>query len=103
MDLLTSIGVAALSLLAVGWLYVCFQPPGPRRAVVEWLAASALYGALLCLFISLVQRALEADNRFAAYAFGFLVAFFSGGLLVSLAKALGELRGRTDSGPSAAS
>jgi hypothetical protein len=102
MELLPSIGMGAVAVLVLGWLTVCFQPAGPRRASIEWLAAAALYLALLCLFVSLVLRALEADNRFAAYAFGFLVAFFGAGLAVSLSRTLSQLRGRTASGSSAA-
>jgi len=102
MDLLTLIGVGAVAILVVGWLIVSFQPAGPRRASVEWLAAAALYTALLCLFVSLTTRALEADNRFAAYAFGFLVAFFGAGLCVSLVRTISQLRGRTRSESSAA-
>ena len=57
-----AIGYTGLGVLVVGWLVVSFSPPGPRRAVVEWLAACGMYVALLSLFVNLLGRALEADK-----------------------------------------
>jgi len=95
---LTIIGVCSLAVLIAGWLFVSFTAPGRTRTVVEWLAASAIYGALLTFFIHLVR---EADNTVALVAFGFLCALFAGGLLVSLYHTLGSFRGGGDSGTSA--
>jgi drug/metabolite transporter (DMT)-like permease len=94
MDPLLVIALAALGVLVVGWLFVSFSPPGHRRELVEWSSAIALYAALLCLFISLVRRALSEDSTVALIAFGFLCAFFSGGLVLSLVKTVGHWRRR---------
>jgi cytochrome bd-type quinol oxidase subunit 2 len=98
---LTIIGVCALAVLIAGWLFVSFTAPGRTRTVVEWLAASAMYGVLLTLFVHLVRNAIEADNTFALVAFGFLCALFAGGLLVSLYHTVASSRGGGDSGTSA--
>ena len=44
------IGWGAAAVLVVGWLVVSFSEPGRRRAVIEWLSASAMYLALTMLF-----------------------------------------------------
>ena len=66
------------------WLLVSFSEPGPRRDVLEWLGATAMYVALLALFLNLVSTAREAGNVLALVAFGFLAVLFGIGLVVSL-------------------
>ena len=80
-----------------------FARPGQSRSVVAWVAASALYVALLSLFVNLLLRAREADSTLGMVAFGFLVAFFTAGLATSLWKTVGQVRGDGGSGPGATS
>ena len=87
------IGWGAVAVLVVGWLVVSFTAPGPRRAVIEWLSASAMYLALSMLFWNLILRAWESGNHFALVAFGFLGLMFGVGLCVSLYHTLRALRG----------
>ena len=87
------IGWAAVALLVMGWLIVSFSEPGPRRAVVEWLSACAMYLALSMLFWSLILRSWESGSHFALVAFGFLGLMFGTGLCVSLYHTLRVLRG----------
>lgn len=93
MSPLAVVGYAAVAALVVGWLAVSFSAPGPRRETLEWLSATALYVALLCLFVNLGLRARAADSTAAFYAFVFLCLFFGGGLLVSAYNAVRSLRG----------
>lgn len=72
------------SMVFVGWLICTFSTPSPKRAIVEWLSATAMYLGLVTLFISLTMRAQASDNTFALVAFGFLCVMFGGGMLVSL-------------------
>ncbi len=72
------------AIVFVGWLICTFAAPGPKRAIVEWLSATAMYLGLVTLFISLAMKAQASDNVFALVAFGFLCVLFGGGLLVSL-------------------
>lgn len=87
------IGFGAVALLVVGWLTVSFSAPGPRRTVIEWLSTTAMYVALLTLFVHLTRNALAADNGFAVGAFGFLCVLFGGGLVVSIYRTIAALRG----------
>ena len=95
------IGFGAVALLVIGWLTVSFSQPSPRRAVIEWFSADAMYVALLTLFVHLTRNALAADNVFAAGAFGFLCVLFGGGLLVSAYRTFAALRGVGGAGVSA--
>ena len=81
---LFEIGMSAVAVLVVGWLVVSFSPPGPRRAVVEWIAAMAMYVALVSLFVNLSLEALEKDSTVGLVAFGFLTFLFGSGFLVSV-------------------
>jgi hypothetical protein len=92
------IGWGAVAVLVVGWLLVSFSAPSQRRAIVEWLAATAMYVALSMLFTSLVLRAWESGNHFALAAFGFLLLVFASGLCVSCYNMLRSLRGGSDKG-----
>ncbi|MFQ5415502.1 MAG: hypothetical protein ACE5FL_00490 [Myxococcota bacterium] len=95
------IGIAALAVLVVGWLVVSFSEPSPRRAVIEWLAATAMYTVLLMLFVHMVRRAIENDSTVALVAFGFLCFLFGGGLLVAAYRTIAAIRGDGESGSSA--
>jgi hypothetical protein len=75
------VGFGALGLLIVLWLVISFSQPGPRRDVLEWLAATCLFLALAMLFLNLV---LEAESISARVAFGFLEFIFAAGSIVSL-------------------
>ena len=81
------------------WLLVSFSEPGPRRDVLEWLGATAMYVALLMLFLNLCQAARESDNTLALLAFGFLVLVFGIGLVVSLVNTVrsGRVQGKSQS------
>jgi hypothetical protein len=92
------IGWAAAAVLVVGWLVVSFSEEGRRRAVIEWLSASAMYLALTMLFTNLISRAWQNGNHFALAAFGFLGVIFAAGLCVSLFNMLRTARGYTESG-----
>jgi uncharacterized membrane protein len=96
------IGWGAVAVLVVGWLVVSFTAPGPRRAVIEWLSASAMYLALSMLFWNLILRALESGNHFALVAFGFLGLMFGMGLCVALFNTLRALRGGAQSAEASA-
>ncbi len=84
MSWIPMVGYGALGLLVLGWLSVSFMAPGARRAIVEWGSATAMFAALLSLFVNLLARALESGNGVAVAAFGFLCALFGCGLIVSL-------------------
>ena len=96
------IGWGAAAVLVVGWLVVSFSAPGPRRAVIEWLSASAMYLALSMLFWNLILRAWESGNHFALVAFGFLGLMFGMGLCVALFNTLRALRGGAGSAEASA-
>jgi hypothetical protein len=95
------VGLGALGILVVGWLAVSFRQPGPRRVPLEWISATAMFLALAALFAHLVEGALEAESRLRLFAFGFLLALFAAGFLVSSAQTLLALRGERKAGPSA--
>jgi fucose 4-O-acetylase-like acetyltransferase len=94
-------GYTAVGVLVAGWLFVSFGRPGQTRSLVAWLGASALYVALLSLFVNLLMRARESDSTVGLVAFGFLVAFFTAGLVMSLWKTVAQARGAGGAGPSA--
>jgi len=87
------------SIVGAGWLICSFSDPSPRRAILEWFCASAMYVGLLSLFVMLLQRARESDNTFALVAFGFLCVMFGGGLLVSLWHTISSMGGPKQTGP----
>jgi hypothetical protein len=76
--------IGAGAIVFVGWLIASFTPPSPRRAIVEWVAADAMYVGLLGLFAFLCLRAQASGNTVALVAFGFLAVLFAGGLLTAL-------------------
>ena len=71
------------SVLVIGWLVISFTPPSRNRTIVEWLSATAMYAAILAIFVSLMLRAHASGHVFAAWAIGLLCVLFGGGLLVS--------------------
>jgi hypothetical protein len=81
------------SILVIGWLVISFTPPSRNRTVVEWLSATAMYTAILTIFVSLTLRAHAAGYVFAAWAIGLICVLFGGGLLVSAWKTLSALGG----------
>ena len=87
------VGYAGLGLLVIAWLVVSFTGESQRRTIVEWLGTCGMYLALLCLFAGLSQRAQQDGSTAALAAFGFLVALFGSGLVVSLVQTLLALRG----------
>lgn len=101
MSTIAVIGYTAVGLVVAGWLFVSFGKPGRTRTGVAWAGTSALYVALLSLFTHLLTRALDQDSTLGTVAFGFLVAFFASGLLVSLWRLFGVLRGGGEAGSSA--
>jgi hypothetical protein len=96
------IGWGAVAVLVVGWLVVSFSGPGPRRAIIEWVSATAMYLALCMLFSNLILRAWNGGNHFALVAFGFLGLMFGMGLCVSLYNTLRVVRGGGPSGEASA-
>jgi hypothetical protein len=86
------VGYAGVALLIVAWLVVSFSAPSPRRAIVEWFGACGLYLALVSFFTHLSLRAQASGSTAALVAFGFLLALFGSGLVVSLVQALLALR-----------
>lgn len=95
------IGFGAVGVLVVGWLTVSFSAPGPRRSVIEWLSATAMYVALLTLFVHLTRNALTEDKTALVGAFGFLCVLFGGGLLVAIYRTVAALRGKESTATSA--
>jgi hypothetical protein len=87
------IWIAAGSVLVIGWLVVSFTPPSRNRTIVEWLSATAMYAAILAIFVSLMLRAHASGHVFAAWAIGLLCVLFGGGLLVSAWKTVTALGG----------
>jgi hypothetical protein len=77
------IWIASGGVLVIGWLVISFTPPSRNRTVVEWLSATAMYAAILAIFVSLMLRAHASGHVFAAWAVGLLCVLFGGGLLVS--------------------
>ena len=89
------IAVGAAAVVAIAWLAVSFLNPSAQRRKIEWLGATALYVALLSLFVNLVLRSIATDNEAGMIAFGFLTGMFSIGLVISSIKTFAALRGRS--------
>lgn len=82
------------STLVIGWLVVSFSPPSRNRTIIEWLSATAMYAAILTIFVSFALRAHAAGHVFAVWAIGLLCTLFGGGLLVSAWKIVAALGGK---------
>jgi hypothetical protein len=92
--LLKIVGFSALAVVVVGWLAVSFLAPAARsRDLVARLATLALYVALACLFTNLAQNAWARGQTALLIPFGFLWVVFLAGVVVSLWKWVGALRG----------
>jgi len=85
--------IVAGGVLVIGWLVVSLTPPSRNRTIVEWLSATAMYAAILAIFVSLMLRAHASGYVFAAWAIGLLCVLFGGGLLVSAWKTVTALGG----------
>ena len=101
MSAVAAIGWCAAVILVALWLVVSFMPQGRRREIVEWIAATSMYMALLMLFTSLVQDAHADDSELRLVAFGFLWVVFAGGLVVSTVNTVRSLVGASKGPPSA--
>ena len=99
--MIAAIGWAAAALLVALWLVVSFMGQGRRREIVEWVAATAMYVALLTLFTSLVRDAHADDSELRLVAFGFLWVVFAGGLVVSAVNTVRSLLGASKGAVSA--
>jgi len=87
------IAIGAVAVVAIGWLAVSFLGPTVQRRKIEWIAATALYVALLSFFINLVRRSIASGNEAGIIAFGFLAGMFTIGLVIASLKTLAALRG----------
>jgi hypothetical protein len=85
------IWIVSGSVLVTGWLVVSFAPPGRNRTIVEWLSTTAMYAAILTIFVSLAMRAHASGHVFAVWAIGLICVLFGGGMLVSVWKTLTAL------------
>jgi len=56
------------SILVIGWLVVSFTPPSRNRTVIERLSATAMYAAILTIFVSLMLHLHAAGYVFGASA-----------------------------------
>ena len=88
------IWIASGSVLVIGWLVVSFAPPSQNRTVIEWLSATAMYVAILTIFVSLALRAHASGHAFVVWAIGLLCVLFGGGLLVSAWKTVMAMGGK---------
>jgi hypothetical protein len=95
------IWIASGSVLVIGWLVVSFTPPSRNRTVIEWLSATAMYAAILTIFISLALRAHASGHVFAVWAIALLCVLFGGGLLVSAWKTVAAFGGEKNAQRSA--
>lgn len=98
MHILTVVALAALAVLVVAWLAVSLLAPSPRRRAIEWLAATALYVALLAFFGRQLYEAIAGEAWIRTFAFGFLVAVFGIGFGISTARTIRALAGRAGDG-----
>jgi hypothetical protein len=87
------IWIVSGSVLVIGWLVVSFTPPSRNRTLIEWLSTTAMYAAILTIFVSLALRAHASGHVFGAWAIGLLCVLFGGGLLVSAWKTVTTLGG----------
>jgi hypothetical protein len=90
---LALVGIVSVAVLVVAWLVVSFAAPGRTQSRVAWIAATAMYVALWCLFASLTRDAWREDRTLPLFAFGFLLVVFTGGLGISLFRTAQAFRG----------
>lgn len=101
MELTTIVAAAAACTLVAGWLFVSFSEPSPRREIIEWVSATALYVVLLSLFVRFALRARADDSTAVFGLFVALIVFFGGGLVMSTINTLQSIRGGQKSTDSA--
>jgi hypothetical protein len=92
-EILKIVGWSAVGALVLGWLAVSFMAEGRARSLTARLGSFFLYLALACLFTALAQDAWAEGRTALLIPFGFLWLVFLAGLVVSLVKWIGELRG----------
>jgi hypothetical protein len=85
---LSLLGYSGVAVVVLAWLVVSFTAPSRMRSIVEWVGACGLYLALVSLFTHLALRAQASGSTAALVGFGFLLALFSSGLVVSLVQTL---------------
>jgi hypothetical protein len=90
---LTPIGWGAVGLVFALWLAIAFAAPGKTRELMESVAATALFVALLALFSNLVHDALRDERRIRMIAFGALWSVFTCSTLLSLVLTVQQARG----------
>jgi hypothetical protein len=100
LEILKTVGYSAVGVLVALWLAVSFMAPGRTRSLTARAAAAALYVALACLFVHLVQTNWEKGRMVLVVPFGFLLAVFVAGLVLTIVKWTREVSG---AGPSAES
>ncbi len=81
---LSLVGYTGVAVVVLAWLVVSFTSPSRTRSIIEWVGACGLYLALVSLFTHLALRAQASGSTAALVGFGFLLALFSSGLVVSL-------------------
>jgi len=96
------VGWSAVALLVACWWTAAFAAPGRLRDRAAWIGASALYVALLCLFVSLFLRALANESRAGTFGFGFGIVFFGCGLGLASVRTLRALAGKPGKGTESA-
>jgi hypothetical protein len=79
------------SVLATGWLIVSFTSPSRNRTIIEWMSTTAMFVAILTIFVKLTLSAHDSGHVFAMWAIGVLCLLFGGGLLVSTWKTVAAL------------
>jgi hypothetical protein len=100
-EILKGVGWSAVGALVVGWLAVSFMAPGRTRNLSARAAAGAMYVALMCLFVHLVQENLEKGRIVLVVPFGFLLCVFVAGFFVTIVKWTREVAGSGSSAESA--
>jgi hypothetical protein len=79
------------SVLVIGWLIVSFTSPSRNRTIIEWLSTTAMFAAILTIFVNLALSARDSGHVFGMWAIGLLCLLFGGGLLVSTWKTVSAL------------
>jgi hypothetical protein len=97
LHILNVVALGALAVLVIAWLAVSFLSPGARRRPLEWIAATAMYVALLAFFSRQLLDAVADDSLVRMFAFGFLVTVFGLGLVISTWRTVAALAGRAGS------
>ena len=97
MSAIAIVGYTGVAVVVTAWLVVSFSAPSSKRTLVEWMGVCGLYLALVALFTNLSLRAQASGSTAGLVAFGFLLALFGSGLVVSLVRTLLAVRGPSGS------